>query len=102
VSPARKRLFVVLGCAAVGLFAAMSIAPRGGARWVSGWTGDFLGSSGLTLGAIGAGLGLLVGLLLTASESSRPPTGPASGNPDATPPKRRRWKAPKRFGRRGG
>jgi hypothetical protein len=98
VSPARKRLFFVLGCAAVGLFAAMSIAPRGGAPWVSGWTGDFLGSSGFTLGAIGAGLGLLVGLLLTAWQRGRQPTAPASGEPDATlpAPKRRRWKAPRR------
>jgi hypothetical protein len=100
VSPARKRLYFVLGFAAVGMFAGASLAPRGGARWVSSWTGDFLGQSPLTLGAVGAVLGLLAGLALAWRWGSAPPSEAAEAA-DAPPPRKRRWKAPKRFGKRG-
>jgi hypothetical protein len=82
------------------MFAGASLAPRGGARWVSSWTGDFLGQSPLALGTLGAGLGLLVGLALAWRWSSAPPSAPAEAA-DTPPPRKRRWKAPKRFGKRG-
>jgi hypothetical protein len=99
------------------MFAGLSIAPRGGAKGIFGWSDDFLGFSGLTLGAVGAGLGLMVGLFLALkrgwadprnTEANDPPVAPLP--PEGPGPRdakrswlraRRRRDAPKRFGKRG-
>jgi len=100
MSPARKRMFFVLTCAAVGLVVGASLAPRAGSRWVSGWIGDFFGHSPVAVAAVGAGLGLLIGLTLAWRWRGEQPSETA-GAEESPPPKKRRWKAPKRFGKRG-
>lgn len=105
----KKRFLLALGCAAIGFVAVSAFLPRAGKYSGDSWGGDFLGMSGLTLGAVGAGVGLAIGLLLALRRGSRPTDG-------ATPPvettgpsaqvrtwlrRKRQRDAPKRFGKRG-
>ena len=105
----RRSFFLALACAAIGFFAVSLLMPRTGGRATGGWGGEFLGMSGLTLGAVGAGIGLAIGLLLTLRRR-RPPAEDAATAVESAGPsaqvrawlrKNRRRDAPKRFGKRG-
>jgi len=109
----RRSIFLALACAAIGFFAVSLLLPNSGGRTTGGWGAEFLGMSGLTLGAAGAGIGLAIGLALafrrTRSPRARSPA-PAPTAVETTGPnaqvrawlrKKRRRDAPKRFGKRG-
>ena len=109
----KRSLLLALACAAIGFVTVVVVLPRSGGQTTGGWGGEFLGLSGMTLGAMGAAAGLAIGLALTlrrrrppadmATETGAPPvesTGP-SAQVRAWLRKKRRRDAPKRFGKRG-
>lgn len=105
----KNSILLALGCAAIGFFAVSVLLPGSGGETTGGWGGGFLGMSGLTLGALGAAAGLVVGLFLSVRRR-RPPTMHAAPAVESTGPsaqvrawlrKKRRRDAPKRFGKRG-
>lgn len=105
----RRSILLVLACTAIGFFAVSLLLPSTGGRTTGGWGGAFLGMGGLTLGAVGAGIGLAVGLVLTLRRRRLPTehtppaverTGP-SAQVRAWLRKKRRRDPPKRFGKRG-
>lgn len=116
MSPGHKRLYFALACAAIGFFVVASFAPRGGAHG-SRWIDDVFGLSGFALGAVGAGVGLVVGVLLASlrsrvgrSESLRNDPIAVADPLDGRGPgeQKRQWlrarrkrNAPKRFGKPG-
>lgn len=85
------------------------LLPISGGETTGRWGGAFMGMSGLTLGAIGAGVGLAVGLALTFRRRQKPTEAPSPPVETAGPSaqvrawlrKKRRRDAPKRFGKRG-
>ncbi len=117
MAPAPKRLYYALTCAVIGFVVGAALAPRGGARYTEQrWSDTLFETSGLTLGAIGAGLGAVVGLIvarrhgLTGSSGGKPNDrreSSASSEPGPGETRRRSLRqrrkrdAPKRFGKRG-
>lgn len=117
MAPAPKRLYYALTCAVIGFAVGAALAPRGGARYTEQrWSDTLFEMSGLTLGAIGAGLGGVVGLIvarrrgLTGSRGGtaddlRESSASSESGPDEARRRslrqRRKRDAPKRFGKRG-
>ena len=108
MSPRNKLLFAI-ACGAIGFFAGAVLVPRGGDPGTAGsWGGAFLGMSAASLGALGGGLGVAIGLILAARrgrhrrpEPARLETPGPSDQVRSWLRKHRRRDAPKRFGKRG-
>ncbi len=118
MSAGSRRLYFALACAVIGFFLGAALTPRGGARYTERvWGGDLFGMSGLTLGAVGAAIGLVLGVFLAyrrgwadrrRAKSGDPPVVPLPSEGPGPSEERRRWlrlrrkrDAPKRFGKRG-
>lgn len=111
MAPGAKRLYYALTCAVIGFVAGAALAPKGGARYTEQrWSDTLFEMSGLTLGAVGAGLGLVVGLILAHRRGSAAPRGGTTEDRRTPGPGetrrrllrlKRQRDAPKRFGKRG-
>ena len=75
----KRSLLLALACAAIGFVAVSTLLPSSGGQTTGGWGGEFLGLSGMTLGAMGAAAGLAIGLALTLRRR-RPPADMAREN----------------------
>jgi hypothetical protein len=116
MSLGRRRLFFTLACAAIGFFLAEGLAPMGGAPYTERvWAESLFGMDAFALGGVGAGIGLAVGLYLAywrgwADRRATEDDPPAVPLPPEAPPReskrlwlrrKRKRRAPKRFGKRG-